>query len=156
MDGCEHETVEQPSILGHVSCLATTLSHQRLCLEIVSCTSTLCLHADADRVRSAKRMYYPQTYHHVQEIQKYNIQDYRPRYVGRCNILHIDANLCPEWSNSKRQSAKCDKSSECGSSAGTPFRKRTSRRGECWRPTIRPKSVVVMASCVKPARTRGA
>jgi phospholipid-transporting ATPase len=29
----------------------------------------------------AKRMYYPQAYHHVQEIQKYNIQDYRPRYV---------------------------------------------------------------------------
>lgn len=29
---------------------------------------------------SAKRMYYPQTYHHIQEIQKYNIQDYRPRY----------------------------------------------------------------------------
>ena len=27
----------------------------------------------------AKRMYNPQTYHHVQEIQKYNIQDYRPR-----------------------------------------------------------------------------
>lgn len=31
--------------------------------------------------RSAKRMYYPQTYHHIQEIQKYNIQDYRPRLV---------------------------------------------------------------------------
>lgn len=29
----------------------------------------------------AKRMYWPQTYHHIQEIQKYNIQDYRPRYV---------------------------------------------------------------------------
>jgi len=28
-----------------------------------------------------KRMYFPQSYHHVQEIQKYNIQDYRPRYV---------------------------------------------------------------------------
>ncbi|EXJ90928.1 phospholipid-translocating ATPase [Capronia coronata CBS 617.96] len=27
----------------------------------------------------AKRMYYPQPYHHVQEIQKYNVQDYRPR-----------------------------------------------------------------------------
>jgi len=27
----------------------------------------------------AKRMYYAQTYHHVQEIQKYNVQDYRPR-----------------------------------------------------------------------------
>lgn len=31
----------------------------------------------------AKRMYFPQAYHHVQEIQKYNIQDYRPRYVLR-------------------------------------------------------------------------
>lgn len=30
----------------------------------------------------AKRMYKPQSYHHVQEIQKYNIQDYRPRYVS--------------------------------------------------------------------------
>lgn len=30
----------------------------------------------------AKRMYRPQTYHHIQEIQKYNIQDYRPRYVA--------------------------------------------------------------------------
>ncbi|KAI9780453.1 MAG: hypothetical protein M1839_006727 [Geoglossum umbratile] len=28
---------------------------------------------------AAKRMYFPQTYHHIQEIQKYNIQDYRPR-----------------------------------------------------------------------------
>lgn len=27
----------------------------------------------------AKRMYFPRTYHHIQEIQKYNIQDYRPR-----------------------------------------------------------------------------
>jgi phospholipid-transporting ATPase len=26
-----------------------------------------------------KRMYRPQPYHHVQEIQKYNVQDYRPR-----------------------------------------------------------------------------
>jgi phospholipid-transporting ATPase len=26
-----------------------------------------------------KRMYFPRTYHHIQEIQKYNIQDYRPR-----------------------------------------------------------------------------
>ncbi|KAI9773362.1 MAG: hypothetical protein M1840_007577 [Geoglossum simile] len=27
----------------------------------------------------AKRIYYPRSYHHIQEIQKYNIQDYRPR-----------------------------------------------------------------------------
>jgi phospholipid-transporting ATPase len=35
----------------------------------------------------AKRMYKPQTYHHIQEIQKYNIQDYRPRYVERIPFL---------------------------------------------------------------------
>ncbi len=29
----------------------------------------------------SKRMWWPEVYHHVQEIQKYNIQDYRPRYV---------------------------------------------------------------------------
>lgn len=35
-------------------------------------------------------MYYPQTYHHIQEIQKYNIQDYRPRYVLPIYLmLHI-------------------------------------------------------------------
>jgi phospholipid-transporting ATPase len=41
---------------------------------------TLCLLRDY-AWKYAKRMYYPQAYHHVQEIQKYNIQDYRPRYV---------------------------------------------------------------------------
>jgi phospholipid-transporting ATPase len=29
----------------------------------------------------SKRLWRPEAYHHVQEIQKYNIQDYRPRYV---------------------------------------------------------------------------
>ncbi|XDG01164.1 hypothetical protein ABKA04_000779 [Annulohypoxylon sp. FPYF3050] len=38
----------------------------------------LCLMRDFSW-KYAKRMYYPQTYHHIQEIQKYNIQDYRPR-----------------------------------------------------------------------------
>ncbi|GAM90695.1 hypothetical protein ANO11243_087400 [Dothideomycetidae sp. 11243] len=38
----------------------------------------LCLSRDF-AWKYAKRMYYPQSYHHVQEIQKYNIQDYRPR-----------------------------------------------------------------------------
>ncbi|RFU34933.1 hypothetical protein B7463_g1346, partial [Scytalidium lignicola] len=39
---------------------------------------TLCLARDF-AWKYAKRMYYPQTYHYIQEIQKYNIQDYRPR-----------------------------------------------------------------------------
>ncbi|KAL6910622.1 phospholipid-translocating P-type ATPase [Trichoderma evansii] len=38
----------------------------------------LCLSRDF-AWKYAKRMYFPQTYHHIQEIQKYNIQDYRPR-----------------------------------------------------------------------------
>jgi phospholipid-transporting ATPase len=29
---------------------------------------------------SARRMYYPKQYHYVQEIQKFNVADYRPRY----------------------------------------------------------------------------
>lgn len=37
-----------------------------------------------------KRMYYPQTYHYIQEIQKYNIQDYRPRYV--CSSPFLPSN----------------------------------------------------------------
>lgn len=37
----------------------------------------------------AKRMYYPQSYHHIQEIQKYNIQDYRPRFVLHPHNLRI-------------------------------------------------------------------
>lgn len=28
---------------------------------------------------SVKRMYRPQSYHYIQEIQKYNLPDYRPR-----------------------------------------------------------------------------
>ena len=38
----------------------------------------LCLVRDV-AWKYAKRMYRAQSYHHVQEIQKYNIQDYRPR-----------------------------------------------------------------------------
>ena len=38
----------------------------------------LCLSRDI-AWKYAKRMYRPQAYHHIQEIQKYNVQDYRPR-----------------------------------------------------------------------------
>lgn len=40
--------------------------------------AVLCLLRDV-AWKFAKRMYFPKTYHHIQEIQKYNIQDYRPR-----------------------------------------------------------------------------
>lgn len=44
------------------------------------CLAIMCLLRDFVW-KYAKRMYRPQTYHHIQEIQKYNIQDYRPRLV---------------------------------------------------------------------------
>ncbi|KAH7354284.1 phospholipid-transporting ATPase [Plectosphaerella cucumerina] len=40
--------------------------------------AVLCLIRDV-AWKYAKRMYWPEPYHHIQEIQKYNIQDYRPR-----------------------------------------------------------------------------
>ena len=36
-------------------------------------------------------MYRPQTYHHIQEIQKYNIQDYRPRCVPAHSFCYHNA-----------------------------------------------------------------
>ncbi|KAG5658725.1 hypothetical protein KAF25_007278 [Fusarium avenaceum] len=42
------------------------------------CLAIMCLLRDFVW-KYVKRMYRPQTYHHIQEIQKYNIQDYRPR-----------------------------------------------------------------------------
>lgn len=58
----------------------------------------------------AKRMYYPQTYHHIQEIQKYNIQDYRPRYALTSHafyhrVLYWLTNETG-WSNSRRRSGR--------------------------------------------------
>ena len=90
----------------------------------------------------AKRMYYPQSYHHVQEIQKYNIQDYRPRYAlippsPSTSFPFTDSVSCAGWSNFKKRSAKCARCSACGSSAGMPFRRRTRVRRGCCRLMIR-------------------
>jgi hypothetical protein len=57
------------------------LSVERFRMEIVSLSDERGLVLLLTDSFSSKRMYYPQTYHHIQEIQKYNIQDYRPRYV---------------------------------------------------------------------------
>ena len=103
----------------------------------------LCLLRDVG-YKYAKRMYRPQNYHHIQEIQKYNIQDYRPRYVppldcrhsGCCGTL-LTTRVSPGWSNSKRRSARYDRYSACASREGTPSRRRTSRRHACSRRTTR-------------------
>lgn len=86
----------------------------------------------------AKRMYYPQAYHHVQEIQKYNIQDYRPRSVLLTQFTDEaeDADQPTGWSNSRKLSAKSGRSSACGNSAATHSRRPTNRRRGCCRHTI--------------------
>jgi phospholipid-transporting ATPase len=90
----------------------------------------------------AKRMYFPQSYHHVQEIQKYNIQDYRPRYVAQeKKIARSGANLYAEWNNFRKPSARSDKSSVCASSVDMPSRKPTKVRQECCRRMILRSSV---------------
>lgn len=83
----------------------------------------------------AKRMYYPQAYHHVQEIQKYNIQDYRPRYGFSLSPVIPPVfltTLCLGWSNSKKRSGKYDRCSACGSREGMlSLRPMSRRRGFC-------------------------
>lgn len=97
----------------------------------------------------SKRLWRPEAYHHVQEIQKYNIQDYRPRYVSfpfffylrPCDSLSLaTANkiwFTTAWNSSKRRSARSGRSSACASSAATPSPRPTSRRPGCCRPTTR-------------------
>lgn len=48
--------------------------------------AVLCLIRDV-AWKYVKRMYWPEPYHHIQEIQKYNIQDYRPRCVYPTPLL---------------------------------------------------------------------
>jgi phospholipid-transporting ATPase len=82
----------------------------------------------------AKRMYFPQAYHHVQEIQKYNIQDYRPRYVVVIDFLFvIECRLMKDigWNNFKRRFVRLDRSSVCVSSADMLLARRMRVRPEC-------------------------
>lgn len=92
----------------------------------------------------AKRMYFPQSYHHVQEIQKYNVQDYRPRYViaitaGSFRRGHVTVWLTRSagWNSSRKRSGRCGRCSACGSRGVMPSVKRTRVRRGCCRRTIR-------------------
>lgn len=92
---------------------------------------------------SAKRMYYPQSYHHIQEIQKYNIQDYRPRYAATYALCLILLTIL-EWNNSKKPSAKSDKFNECENNGDMHSHKQMSRRHVYCKPTIRRENVADM------------
>ena len=98
----------------------------------------LCLSRDF-AWKYAKRMYYPQAYHHVQEIQKYNIQDYRPRYVSYCadrRLNHVLTFLAG-WSNSRKLSGRSDRCSVCANNADMLFLKQMNRKHVCCRLMIR-------------------
>nr|POE66192.1 putative phospholipid-transporting atpase [Quercus suber] len=62
----------------YTNIIPVVMSSPTFWLQSVVILPALCLIRDF-AWKYAKRMYYPQSYHHVQEIQKYNIQDYRPR-----------------------------------------------------------------------------
>lgn len=87
----------------------------------------------------AKRMYFPQSYHHVQEIQKYNIQDYRPRYARICQLCLEIMKLIRMigWSNSKKRFEKSGKCSVCANSVGMRLVRRMRVRQECCKRMIR-------------------
>jgi phospholipid-transporting ATPase len=70
-------------------------------------------------------MYRPQTYHHIQEIQKYNIQDYRPRYaIFPCSLIgNPRLTLFSEWNNSRKPSGKYVKYRGCENNVDMRFRK---------------------------------
>jgi hypothetical protein len=87
-------------------------------------------------------MYYPQTYHHIQEIQKYNIQDYRPRYVTIAFPLsRAPLMISIGWNNSKKQSAKCVKFSACENNVATLSLRQTSHKHAYYKPTTPLESV---------------
>ena len=137
--------LRKSGILGNTSRNTSNVSHPGLCMEIVSPSS---LPSNV----SARRMYYPKQYHYVQEIQKFNVADYRPRYFlplppSPCNMTYplryliglLLYNLFPVlhallpwlldlisgWSNSKKQFAKSVKYKECENNAATPSLKAT-------------------------------
>lgn len=106
----------------------------------------------------AKRMYLSKPYHHIQELQKYNIQDYRPRYVpsyfakkasqremhSKFTMVKYSTLTClSEWSNFRKQFGKSDKCSECESSVATLSRRPTKARHVCFKHTTRRNTEVV-------------
>jgi hypothetical protein len=81
---------------------------------------------------SSKRMYYPQSYHHIQEIQKYNIQDYRPRYVSAFYTFGPLLIVFLGWSSSRKPSGKYVKYNACANNVDMLFRRPTNhKRGYC-------------------------
>ena len=114
--------MDKQRILFHDPPGSHLLPFERLCMEIVC---TLTIRSLLTKVLSSyRRTYKPLSYHIAQELQKYNIPDYRPRqeqYVAATCCLVIDIEY---FSGSKRQLKKFVPYSGCGGTAGLPSARR--------------------------------
>ena len=93
----------------------------RLRMEIVSGFKTVLEYPELTVISSYRRTYKPASYHIAQELQKYNIPDYRPRqeqYVYRESIPRSYANVIAP-AGSKRPSRKCVLCRGCDEIAGS-------------------------------------
>ena len=130
-------SIHQCSLLDPRTCVTRLVPFEGLRLEIVS--SRPIQQTRKLTIGSFKRMYRPQTYHHIQEIQKYNIQDYRPRFAPPLPIKVPLLNASRGWNNSRKPSEKCAKCNECENNAVMPSRKPTNRKLVSCKPTTRPE-----------------
>ena len=74
-------------------------------------------------VHSYRRTYMPSSYHIAQELQKYNIPDYRPRQEQYVSLLYIyiDLNLYGVSPDSRKLSRKFVQLSVCDGTAALPL-----------------------------------
>ena len=94
---------------------------------------------------SYRRTYIPASYHIAQELQKYNIPDYRPRqeqYVYRKPILILRAHIILS-AGSKRPSRKCVLFRGCDEIAGSlsarPKTAQNKIKRDSFEPTTHPR-----------------
>lgn len=88
---------------------------------------------------SYRRTYMPLSYHIAQEVQKYNIPDYRPRQEQCVHVSHIHV-VCirvltrihlsfpPLIADSRRRSRRSARCSVCGATVGLRSARRKTRR----------------------------
>ena len=128
--------MERWRILFRAPPCANTVSFKRLRLEIVSHMPQMVLSVLLTLYYSYRRTYRPETYHIAQEIQKYNIPDYRPRQE-QYDFSHAVLSPCLyTFSGSKRRSRKCEPFSVCGGTAVLPFHRQKTPRDKTRRGSL--------------------
>jgi hypothetical protein len=115
--------VDRWCVLLHAATRPHVLSLSRFRMEIVSVPHHI-IHPMNDCSRlshSYRRTYMPRSYHIAQELQKYNIPDYRPRqeqYVPSFAPLHDSLHIFPGFKKPSRRSAL---SNACAATVALPL-----------------------------------